>query len=210
MTDSHETSKKDRHVQNPYQMNRHKVKLHHFRDARIYDTDITEPGWEVPYYVAKKKYDQWLRAVRRKPGWENFRRPVVEVEEELEDEDGQVYVFRKIVPRFQAPRTNQLGAQTYHRNNNRKRPYAQSVEKGVKVDDDRYRPRMITKQMGKEISRLRQAMGLTQAELAKKINVETNLIRDIELGDAVPYHPEDMILKNLARALNVPSIRYRE
>ncbi len=40
------------------------VKMGHFMDMRNYNPDY-EHGWSVQRFVARKKYYQWLRNVRR-------------------------------------------------------------------------------------------------------------------------------------------------
>lgn len=59
---------------NPYDMNRLNVRMYHFKDARLHDTDITEPGWQIQKWSQRKKYNQWVSSIRRLPGWRNFHR----------------------------------------------------------------------------------------------------------------------------------------
>ncbi|XWV25922.1 helix-turn-helix XRE-family like protein [Tupanvirus soda lake] len=193
---------------NPYHMNRNNVRMYHFRDARIYDPNITEPGWEVPPYVARAKYQNWLRGVRKTPGWENFRRPLREVTTEVEDDDGNVFIIRKLVPIRE--RTGDMVRRQNAGTNRKPRLMPQSRDKGVKVDDENFRPKMFTESMGKEISRLRHDLGMTQSELGKKINVDAGTIRNIELGGIVTFNAEDTMVKSLAKALGLTTIKYQE
>ncbi|XWV24682.1 helix-turn-helix XRE-family like protein [Tupanvirus deep ocean] len=193
---------------NPYHMNRNQVRMYHFRDARIYDHDINEPGWEVPAYVARAKYQQWLRGVRKTPGWENFRRPLREVTQEVEDGDGNVFIIRKLVPLRE--RTGDMVRRPNAGTNHKQRLMPQSRDKGVKVDDENFRPKMFTECMGKEISRLRHELGMTQAELGKKVNVDVATIRNIELGGIVTFNSEDTMVKSLAKVFGLTTIKYQE
>ena len=69
---------------------------------------------------------------------------------------------------------------------------------------------MFTDKMGKEISRIRNNLGITQVDLGKKINVDAGTIRDIELGGLITFNSEDVMVKSLAKALGLPSIKYQE
>lgn len=205
--ETHHSSKKNDNFPNPYRMNRRDVRISHFKDARIYDSDINEPGWQIPTWVARKKYRQWLRSIRKIPGWEGFRRAPREIIQIIEDEEGNTYVIRKLVP------YKVYGPATHHKEagkNSNKRLMPQSKDKGVRYDDENFRPKMFTEKMGREISQLRTSLDLTQAELGKKINVDANMIRNIELGGLITFNSEDMMVKNLAKALGIPSIKYRE
>lgn len=86
----------------------------------------------------------------------------------------------------------------------------QSRVKGARIDDEEFRAKMFTMTMGKEISKQRNALGMTQAELAKAINVDAATIRNIELGGLITFNSEDKMVKELARALNLPSIKYHD
>lgn len=198
----------------PYDMDRHDVRAKYFNDARLYDDNINGSGWKIDNQSARTKYRQWLANVRREPGWEGFHRPPREVIEEVEGDDGKSYTIRKIVPYrvpgvpYRAPYTIGNRRET---SKNRKTPMLpQSKVKGATIDDENFRAKMFTLTMGKEIAQLRNHLGLTQVELAKKINVDAPTIRNIELGGLVTFNSEDKMVKELARALNVPSIKYQD
>lgn len=191
---------------NPYQMNRYHVKMHHFRDARIYDRQIKQSGWSVQKNVMRKKYNQWVRSIRRLRGWEDFRRAHREVVETVEGNDGNVYFIRHVTQ----PSNYQHDRTLLPKNNRKNKDLPPSTENGVNVLDENYRPKMFTMKMGQEIARLRTNLGLTQAELAKKINVDANMIRNIEVGGLITFNPRDNMVKSLARALDIPSIAYQE
>ena len=196
-------SKHDK-FRDPYSMNRYHVRMHHFKDARVYDYDFEESGWQVQRWYARQMYNRWLRSIRKNFGWENFRRPVREIFEE-QGEDGDTIVIRKLVPirEFQQ-------VPKYNSGKNKKSSLAQSREKGVRPDDENFRGKMFTEKMGKEISRLRNQFGMTQAELGKKINVDANTVRDIEHGGLITFNSEDVMVRSLANALGLQSIRYQE
>ncbi|AGC02124.1 Helix-turn-helix XRE-family like protein [Acanthamoeba polyphaga moumouvirus] len=194
---------------NPYKMNPHDVRIYHFKDARLYDNSIrnTDASWEVQDWYARRKYNKWLRAVRRQEGWEGFRRPPIEIMQEVEDEDGNIIILRKKVP-FRKTLPRVVVAKDTSRNRSKYLP--QSKEKGVKVDDTNFRPRMFTEKMGREICNLRNKLGLTQADLAKKINIDVNMIRNIEMGGLISFNSQDPMVRSLAKVLGVPSIKYQE
>ena len=196
---------------NPYSMNRHKVHVNHFIDARLYDTDLNNDGWKISHQEAHRKYKKWLQSVREIPGWDKFRRE----HRELEPEDnGKEYRIRKYVP-VPVPSSEDAGEvvlrpNVTHNRNRKQRLLPQSRDKGVNVTDEDFRPKMFTGKMGKEISQIRHSLDMTQADLAKKVNVDAHVIRNIELGDLVTFNSEDVMVKELARALGLPSIKYQE
>ncbi len=61
---------------------------------------------------------------------------------------------------------------------------------------------MTPKRIGKVLRELREAKGLTQTEMAKKVNVSQTYIAKLEAGDK--KNPSLEILRKLARALGVP------
>ncbi|QGR54116.1 helix-turn-helix family protein [Moumouvirus maliensis] len=201
--------KKSSFFLDPYKMNPHDVRIHHFKDARLFDSSIknNDASWQVQDCYARKKYNQWLKAVRRQQGWEGFRRPLVEIMQEVEDEYGNIVVFRKKVP-YKSTQPRTVVARDSSRNKSTYLP--QSKEKGVNVDDTNFRPRMFTEKMGREISNLRNKLGLTQADLAKKINIDVNMIRNIEMGGLISFNSQDPMVRLLAKELGVPSIKYQE
>lgn len=208
---------------NPYKMNYNHVHTYHFRDARLYDPDINEPNWEIQNQVARKKYRQWLKYIRSQPGKENFRRPWIEIYCEVEDEDNNIIFVRKLVPYqrnsldqqrqsiFVSPVKNvEIKMRQNAGTNHKQRLMPQSRDKGVKIDDVNFRPKMFTERMGKQISQLRNNLKLTQAELGKKINVDANTIKNIELGNLITFNSEDMMVKSLAKVLGLVNIKYQE
>ncbi len=198
---------------NPFKSNPHNVTLSSFRDARIYDLQIRDrpdkygSGWEVQRSYARKRYGRWMRTVRKNPGFENFRRQPIEVLQTVEDEFGNVYVIRRKI-NFRA----KLPQNMVRRNDggkNRVNFTAQSVQKGINVDDQDFRPKMFTPKMGREISALRNKLGLTQTDLGKRINVDANVIRNIETGDLVAFNVQDPMVRSLAYALGIRTIKYQ-
>lgn len=190
------TKKNKRPYMNPYTMNRNQVRMGHFKDARNYDNNISEPDWEVQGWYARKKYTEWVKAIRKIPGWETFRRPLKEIFQKMEDENGNTYEVRKLV-------SNKTQST---RSKNKK---TNIPDKGIKLDDEITRPKMFTEKMGKDIALHRNKLGLTQVDLGKKINVDANVIRDIEKGDLVNFNASDVVVRELSRVLGIP-IRYLE
>lgn len=200
-----------RRFRNPYRMNRNDVKITDFYDARIYDPQAEE-GFTVPRYYAKKMYYAWLNNVRKNPGWEGFRRPPILVTEEVEKEDGSTYVIRKWISWSELNHTNEK-IMKFDAAKNKNVPHKlepQSRIRGAKLGDEHFKAKMFTGVMGKNIAQLRNSLNMTQADLAKKINVDTPMIRDIELGDKITFNSEDIMVKNLAKALGIKSISYQE
>ena len=81
---------------NPYNMNRHNVHIRHFKDSRVYNPEM-EPGWSVQNHQAKSAYRHWVQDVRRIHRWQNFRKPPYEEIIDERDQNGDIYIVRKIV-----------------------------------------------------------------------------------------------------------------
>lgn len=174
------------------------INIADFKDARLYDSQIKEDGWEVPRHVSRKKYFDWLCKIRQEPGWESFRRPLTIVTETFCDDDGNERKINKFVS-FNG-KTGKIINEASHYNREA-------------VISDQYQNESVnvyyTEKMGKHISTLRNILGLTQAELAKKIDVDAKIIKKIESGNGVIYNPEDKTYKLLCSALQVSSIKYQ-
>lgn len=192
---------------NPYEMFPSKVRHHHFRDARIYDSDAPA-GFRVPRWQARKMYYEWLRAIRRIPEWKNFRR-YSEFSIAIEKDDDTIKKS-KTKRDINQSTPAKLKTEKSTRTNKNSKLVAQSIDKRINKDDQDFRPKMFTEKMGREISRLRNELGLKQNELAMKINVDSNMIRNIEIGGLISFNPQDSMVRALARALGVPSIKYEE
>ena len=67
-----------------------------------------------------------------------------------------------------------------------------AVEGQKGIDGEDYVPKKFDKQFGSLVSAKRAEMKMTQDDLAKKLCVGKNLIRDIEKGSAV-YNPKIMV-----------------
>lgn len=190
---------------NPYRMNPYDVRKKYFREARLYDSDITEPGWRIPTYMANRKYRRWLRKVRREPGMRYFRRPMNTHDEEETDENEEIKAPSS------APRPSNNSQSLFQRGKKRNvRLLPQSRVKGAKPGDEDFKPKMFTTKMGAYISALRQQNNMTQVELARKLNVDAATIRNIEKGNLVTFNSEDVMVKEMAKILGVPSIKYME
>lgn len=217
-------------LQDPLKMDPNRVNCSYFRDARLYDSD-TCFGFQVQHGVAKHNYERFKREVRKRPGWAGYRRPPKVVYEEVEDLDefddpiSERYVVRKVIfPSVPGLRTPPPIIEVVRHvphwvNVIRLPPPKKSTTKNPIIhtrvhgkygnEDDIDHPRMFTLKMGKEVARLRTGLGLTQAQLASKINVDANYIRNVELGDILSFNSEDVVVKKLASALGVPSIKYQ-
>lgn len=190
---------------NPVSMNPHEVRASHFRDGRLYDETAPE-GFIVQNWLARKNYSNWLKSVRAQPGMEMFRRPKKIVVEEFEADDGSRLRVRSVIQRDRV--VNSLRTVLPAKGNKRRALLpGQSKVDGI---DGEYIPKMFSVTMGREIASLRNTAGLTQAKLARQLNVTENHIKRVELGGLVAFNPEDEFVKKLAQVLNVPSVRYHE
>lgn len=163
----------------------------------------------------------------------SFKRKYRETSIDIMDEDGTPYTRKVYVPiendffgiNNNLPSTqishvinnsssslsdNVLRKRTSNTNPMSNRLLPQSRIRGVKPDDENFRAKFFTEKMGRDIRNLRNSLQLTQADLAKKINVSTNVIKNIEHGGLITFHPEDLMVKSLAKALGVTSIKYQE
>ena len=68
---------------------------------------------------------------------------------------------------------------------------------------------MPDKTLGEVVRELREARGLTHAQLAEKAQVALSLVLTLEIGSQ-SSHPSRQILYRLARALDVPAKRLLE
>lgn len=192
---------------NPYKMDPYDVTEKHFVSALTYDRELFDSNriknpheFRVQGWYARRNFRDWKNDVRHKPGMRNFRRKVVYTEEEPTNDENGVVIQRPVT-------FNQNPAQ---KRNNNVRLLPQSRVKGARLGDENFKPKLFTLKMGQEISKLRHALGLTQSDLAKKLNVEASMIRNIELGDKVRFNSDDIMVKQMAKILNVPSIKYQE
>lgn len=191
---------------NPYRMNPFEVLKADFREARLYDDDIVEPGWRVQPYVANRKYRKWLHDARQQPGMRGLRRSFIPHDDEA-DENGNQRTATKNVSFVTRP---QSISQSLPRGNRNGRLLPQSRVKGAKPGDDDFKAKMFTVTMGQEIATLRTAKKMTQADLAKKLNVDAPMIRNIEKGGLITFNSEDVMVKEMAKVLGVLSIKYQE
>jgi len=209
-------------VLNPYNTHPSKVKMNNFLDARLYPyAQDAEAGYQVPKYVAKKEYQLWLKAVRNVEGWERFRREKPSYEKidmsvtyigygigTLYDEHGRpLLTDEERLARIQ--RIEQAQAYRKQMLQNRAHRIAQGKERGVRADDEDYRPRTFTRKMGARIAEGRMGLKLKQDEFAKKANIDLGTLRAIERGDH-PFNSEDGVVKSIAKVLGWAGIRYEE
>jgi DNA-binding XRE family transcriptional regulator len=209
----------DQRVRDPYDMHPNQVHIRDFIDARVHNPDIA-PGFVVQRHVAKAAYRRWLCALRNVEGWDKFRRERVRPERPdmsviyigtnvgvTIDEHGRPYdeetVQKRMFARNQTRKQDKASAQ------GARHQVASSKEKGVGADDEDYRPKTFTKKMGSAIAECRLGLGDNQADLARKANIDVGTLRAIERGDH-PFNPEDTVVKSLAKALGLQTIKYQE
>ncbi len=190
---------------NPYKMNPFDVRKADFSEARIYDDNISEAGWRIPTYVVKRNYRRWLYKTRQEPGMRGFRRAFRHRDEDDDDNEEEA-VSRPV--RFVTRPTNIRQSQTGKNRNVRLMP--QSRVKGANLGDDEFKAKTFTSKMGTSIGALRQQLNMTQVDLARKLNVDVAMIRNIEKGGLINFNSEDVMVKEMAKVLGVASIKYHE
>ena len=172
-----------------------------FCDARIYDKQIIESGWNIQYGSAKRKFQRYVNRERRNDKY--FKRPMTEVSSFVQDEEGNTIEYIDLVPVNYKVTLNNTGP-------NSQRVILPQARDGVSADDPAYVPRMFTARMGANVAKRRTELGMKQSDLAKRLNVDEATIRNIEKGDKHAFNPENALTLALARALNLPSIKYVE
>ena len=70
----------------------------------------------------------------------------------------------------------------------------------INLLDDNPEPPKTLKEFGKEISKARNKLNITQAQLGIRTNIQASVIKQYESGDVVP---DDSILTKICRALNL-------
>lgn len=207
---------------NPYSMSKHSVRTRHFRDARLYDSQIMDPHfaracnldagtdlkqwrseWKVQRTHANRKYREWVLTIRSRDGFHNFRRERPIVDQEYIDTSA--ITFNKL----DADNAAQLIANAFT-NRSHNLSLAQSKEKGINPDDQDFVPRVFTQKMGKDIAQIRSSLNLTQAQLGNLINVDAITIKNVESGGVIPFNPNSVTTKKLAKALGLATIIYQE
>ena len=69
---------------------------------------------------------------------------------------------------------------------------------------------MPLRKLGKIVRELREAQGLTQAQLAERAQIALSYVTVIEAGQGQQASPPRQILERIARALGVPVKRLQE
>lgn len=193
---------KIRNFPDPYKMDPNNVQMKYFREARLYD-EINEPGWRIQSYMVKRNYQNWLRKIRSQPGMRRFRRYIDPNDEVKENSSSYTTNSNQEKPVTQIVRSN-----TNRNRNIRLMP--QSRIKGARPGDENFSAKMFTQKMGQEIAKLRQQNNMTQVDLARKLNADVSMIRNIEKGGLISFNSEDVMVKEMAKILGVPSIKYQE
>lgn len=212
---------------NPYLANPTEVKMNNFRDARIFDR-TADDGFILQRAASRKEYLTWLSSQRDLDGWNNFRRTKPEQSPTYSTEHNPTIIvspkLREKLISIQAAAKEkedrelrtELIAGTFRNsknsagNNKQGRLIASSRVKGKSIYDDEFVAKVFTFKMGKKVSQTRNEMGLTQAELAMKVGVDEKTIANIERGGLVSYNSSDVLTRSLAKALNLPTIKYEE
>jgi len=184
----------------PYTLNKVEVRIDHFSDARFYDLDCPA-GYSVQHWRAKKSYNKWLRGVRHISGMQLFRRPFYHIDND-EDESNKYHKYNR------NQRQTKLVKRLHAGKNKPTSVLPQSADPGLKPGDENFRPKMFTEAMGKQISKLRTQLGMTQGTLASKIYVHVNVIKDIERGGVRTFNSEDPMVRALYKILGITSLKY--
>lgn len=184
---------------NPYEINRHNVKMGDFRDARSYDSNIDD-GWQIQKGQARGKYKNWVKSVRQLPDWQDFKRDPREVTYEDRDEDGnivetRVRVFPRVPCREDIP-DQVISQKTYT-------PTSKKWKKDPTAVEPEIVEELFTLKMGKRIAEARSRKGMKQVELARKLNVNVTVVKEIEIGDKVTFSRSSELVVNLERILEI-------
>jgi ribosome-binding protein aMBF1 (putative translation factor) len=70
----------------------------------------------------------------------------------------------------------------------------------IKIPCDEIVPKILPKELGQKILAARNAKKMTQVDLAKKINVQTTVVRNYENGNLIP---DRRILRAIAEELQI-------
>ena len=208
--------------QDPYAMKPTKVRTQHFYDGRAHDPD-TEAGFQVQRMYARRAYRNWLTAVRRQPGWGDFRRDRPEPERidrtvtwvgwgigVTHDQHGRPFDAETVA--FNLSKITDASERdkfVAHARGRAAHQTASATIKGVKITDEEYRAKTFTRKMGLSVAEHRLGLNKNQEQLALLANIDVATLRAIERGDH-PYNPQDVVVKNLAKALGLPTIKYQE
>lgn len=198
MTESNYRGRRRYRFNNQNNISPYDIHINSFTNGDLSSDD----DFEIQSWARKKNYNKWLHNVRKMKGWENFKRckspepnnfdpSVLILGEKPKDVDSVILVKS-------------------NKNTQKKNLVAGSKVRGQKYDDPEYIPRMVTHKMGSEISRARQRLNISQIDLAKRLNVNVNYIRDIELGNLVTFNSRDPVFIQMARELNLTPIQYVE
>lgn len=189
--------------QNPYDCrDSYLVQPSDFRFAEFYDQDAT--GFEVPRHHWYRVYKEWLSIQREyDPGFRRASRMPPKPRQEYEI--GGAPIKFEINERNVGKNICWSEEKRHHHVNDEI-----ASSKAGSADSDDYCPKMFTRSMGQMIAKARSAAGLSQKDLAMKINVTANMIRDIELGGIVPFNGADPMVKNLTSSLGLKRLRYHE
>ena len=202
----------------PTNMDRHQVKIKNWRDARCYSRE-EDPGWQVQNNRARSTHINWVQSIRKRPGWEEFRKPPhKEIHEVRNNDTGEMYVVKRLVfPRVPGLKIQEdiILSETLIKTKSAekyvpKKSASEDPNADPNADPDECNVKMFTKKMGRVICALRTDLNMLQRELGKKINVDAHTIRDIEAGDKVIFNPEDLMVKQLAKALGLQGIKWME
>lgn len=98
------------------------------------------------------------------------------------EQDWEPLIFRKDKPK----------EQVHHREGFKK-------QKNI-MSDNPDAPKVLGREAGQQILQARNAKKLTQVDLARQLNLQTNLIRDYECGNIVP---DKRILRLIGQKLNI-------
>ena len=69
----------------------------HFKEARLYDNQIREDGWQVDRSFARKNYRSWLNNIRQHKKYNNFRRQYIDIYVDVELENGEFITVKRSV-----------------------------------------------------------------------------------------------------------------
>jgi DNA-binding XRE family transcriptional regulator len=185
-----------------------KVHIYHFKDARLYDNQC-QPGFEIQYWYAKKKYRKWLKKIRTIEGWEQFRKPPEEVFDYVRINEDEILIIRKIIRHDILEGSNKDESYEKIRKAKRDKPTNQD-DSCQSIPQNKTKQMLFTEKMGTMIKQLRQEQGYSQEDLARELGITEKAMNNIERGGLLTFDPESELVKKLAKILEVPAIIYQE
>lgn len=195
---------------NPWEKEPQFVKPEHFKEARLYDSDIIESGWEVPRHFARKMYRRWLSNVRSREEYTNFRRQFIDIMVPINNGQNEPIKVFLTVPNNEEMIKKIVNEVLLEHG----QPTLEEIERMEQQEQfeknmEQNKIKFYTPRMGSIIMNKRIETRLTQKDLAKLLNIELSVVRDIERGNIVPFL-NDRVKSSLEKYFGSETLKYVE